>query len=339
MRSHGSGWSAPAVLGLVMGAVVFALTVVPAGGSRGQAGGAYIALGDSISSGSGASSYSKSFVQLHLGYLESNGSGVDLVINAGVPGVGSKDLISQQLPRALAEINSSTPVKAVTIEIGINDLPFARPCADSSSAACPYAADLRMILERLNAALVSRDPGVKVQVMQYFNPAVGTSGESEMRVRLLGSDLKIDCTASGAALGLNDLIHCIALEEGAVPVDVLPLFDAAGPAYIAADGMHPNDAGHLAIAMAFGGAATPSSPPPPPPPAPIPPSCSVPRVTGKLLATARRLIVSAHCAVGTLTYRNSNRVRKGIVLAQAPKAGSRLATRARVNLTVSRGRR
>ena len=39
----------------------------------------------------------------------------------------------------------------------------------------------------------------------------------------------------------------------AVPVDLLPVFDAGGPSFIA-DNVHPSDAGHLAIAQALGGA-------------------------------------------------------------------------------------
>ncbi len=331
MSSQRSGWVSPAVWWFGVGVVVFALILVPAARSNGrQAGAEYIALGDSISAGNGASSPSKNFVQLHFGYLQSNGSGVTKVLNTGRPGVVSKDLIAAQLPRALEEINSSTPVKAVTIVIGANESPFEEPCADTSSAACPYAANLRTILGNLNAALASRDPGVKIQVMEYYNAGVGTSRENDKRVWLLGSDLKIDCTGRGAALGLNDVIHCVALEEGAVPVDVLPVFDAAGKAYIAADGLHPNDAGHLAIAKTFGGAVELIPPSP---------ACSVPRVTGKLLAVARRTIVDAHCAVGKITSRESNRARKGIVLAQRPSAGALLANGALVNLTVSRGRR
>jgi hypothetical protein len=333
LRARGGGWGFPAVLWLGVGVVVFALILVPAGRSKGQAGAEYIALGDSITAGNGASTPLKSFVQLHFGYLQSNGSGVTAVLNLGKPGAGTSDLIKDQLPVALAVINSSTPVKAVTIDIGIND-PL-DTCAETRSAVCPYAAGLRMILEHLNAALASRDPGVKIQVMEYYNAAVGTPLESDTRAYLLGRDLKIDCTGRGAALGLNDLIHCSALVEGAVPVDVLPLFDAAGAAYIAADGIQPNDAGHLAIAKAFEGTAEPTAPPPPATPAP----CSVPGVTGKLVAAARRIIVDAHCAVGNVIYRTSNRTRKGIVLVQRPKAGAQLANGARVNLTVSRGRR
>jgi hypothetical protein len=62
----------------------------------------------------------------------------------------------------------------------------------------------------------------------------------------------VDCSGTGSALGLNDLIHCIALEENATPVDVLPAFGSAGAASLDIDHLHPSDAGHLAIAKAFG---------------------------------------------------------------------------------------
>jgi lysophospholipase L1-like esterase len=329
MSVRRKGFAVALRLGAV--ALVLTLTLVPAAQSRGQAGGTYIALGDSIANGRGAISYSKSYVQLYFGYLQSIGTGVTEVLNTGVPGIGTKQLIGEQLPRALAVIKSSTAVTAVTIDIGINDVPFDKPCADASSAACPWAADLRLILTSLSTALASHDPGVKIQVMQYFNAAVGTSLQSAVRLELLGSDLKVDCAGTGAALGLNDLIHCVALQEGAIPIDVMPAFDAAGTSYIASDGVHPNDAGHLAIAKAFGGAAEPKLPPV------VLASCWVPGVTGKSLTSARRIIVASQCAVGKITYRKSNRARKGIVLLQRPKAGPQLANRARISLTVSRG--
>jgi lysophospholipase L1-like esterase len=313
-------------------ALVLMLTLVPAAQSKRQSGGTYIALGDSIAFGRGAINYSKSYVQLHFGYLQSIGTGVTEVLNTATPGYGTKQLIDEQLPRALAVVNSAKSVTAVTINIGINDVPLGKPCADASSAACPWAADLRGILKSLSTALAAHDPGVKIQVMEYFNAAVGTSFESVVRLELLGSDLKVDCAGTGAALGLNDLIHCVALQEGAVPVDVMPAFDAAGTSYIASDGVHPNDAGHLAIAKAFGGAAE-STPPPA-----VLPSCWVPAVAGKSLTSARRMIVASQCAVGKVTYRKSNQLRKGIVLLQRPKAGAQLANGARISLTVSRGR-
>jgi Ca2+-binding RTX toxin-like protein len=93
----------------------------------------------------------------------------------------------------------------------------------------------------------------------------------------------------------------------------------------------------------------PSSPPPPPPPPPAsrPPSpppppaavrCHVPQVIGKRLPIARTRIVKAHCRVGRIRFVSSSR-RRGLVLAQRPRAGKTLTRGARVNLVVSRGRK
>jgi lysophospholipase L1-like esterase len=302
--------------------------------SRAQQGGLYVALGDSIAAGNGASSPLKGYVQLYYGYLQSNGSGVTDLQNRSRAGATSTDLLNQQLRAAVAAISESSDTKAVTIDIGINDHSFDYPhCPTANAPTCPFAANLRAILSALNTALAN-DPGdATVQVMEYYNPDIGTAKESATRQLLLGSDGKIDCSGSGAALGLNDLIHCISIEQGAKPIDVLPIFDAAGQAFISPDQVHPNDAGHLAIAKTFGGAATPAAPLPPTPP----PACRVPKVTGKQLRTARQLISRAHCSLGRITYRYAA-ARKGTVLAQRPRPGLELAN-GTVSITVSRGRK
>jgi plastocyanin len=86
-------------------------------------------------------------------------------------------------------------------------------------------------------------------------------------------------------------------------------------------------------------APPPPAPPPPqpsPPPPPRPPKCVVPNVRGKLLRTAKRAIVKAHCSVGRVRYARSKR-KRGRVLAQSPRPGRRLARGAKVSLVVSRG--
>jgi hypothetical protein len=84
-------------------------------------------------------------------------------------------------------------------------------------------------------------------------------------------------------------------------------------------------------------------PPPPPPVEPPPPApvvrCVVPRVNGKTLTVARRLIVRARCSTGRVTRRYSAQVARGRVMRQSPRAGTRLRRGAKVNLVVSRGRR
>jgi alpha-tubulin suppressor-like RCC1 family protein len=65
--------------------------------------------------------------------------------------------------------------------------------------------------------------------------------------------------------------------------------------------------------------------------------CIVPKVVGKLLATAATMIVKAHCRTGTITKKVSSVKQKGRVLGQRPRPGTRLAFGARVNLIVARG--
>src|SRR4029077_7747367 len=90
---------------------------------------------------------------------------------------------------------------------------------------CAFAGNLRAILNAVSTALAS-DPGKEVvQVLEYYNSGIGTANASEQRVELLGTDGKIDCSGTGTALGLNDLIHCISIEQGATPIVVLPIFD------------------------------------------------------------------------------------------------------------------
>lgn len=313
-----------------MGVAIAAFLLIAPAGSA-QQGGLYVALGDSIAAGLGASSLSKSYVQLYYGYLQSSGSGVTSLLNPSRPGATSTDLRNQQLGSAVAVINQSSDTKAVTINIGLNDILRDTRCPTANAPSCPFAANLRAILAALNEALGSDLGDETVQVLEPFNPDVGTPNEGARRQQLLGSDGKVDCSGTEAALGLNDLIRCISTELGARPVDVLPIFDAAGEAFLDVDHLHPNDAGHLAIAQAFGGAATPAAPPPPPP-------CKVPKVTGKQLKTAMRLINRAHCSLGRVGYRYSA-ARKGTVLAQRPRPGLELANGTDVNITVSRGRK
>jgi lysophospholipase L1-like esterase len=212
--------------------------------------GLYLALGASITAGEGASVGPKAWVNLYFRYLASNGSGVTELRNRAESGASSTTIRSSQLPRVVASINESSDTLRVTVDIGRND-----GCENANDPGCPVRDNLRAILTTLNEAL-DRDPGDEmIQIMEFFNSDIATPRESETRRYLLGSDSKIDCSGTGSSLGLNDLIHCVAMEMRVLPVDLLPAFDAAGPSFLAGDHRHPNDAGHRAIAQAFGGAA------------------------------------------------------------------------------------
>jgi lysophospholipase L1-like esterase len=212
-------------------------------------GGLYIALGASAAAGEGASVPSKRWVNLYFGYLASNGSGVTRLENLARAGDTTTDLRTRQVPGAVSLIDGSSDTLRVTIGIGRNDF-----CASANDPRCPVGDNLRAIFTTLNEAL-ARDPGDEtIQIAEWYNSDIATEQESATRTYLLGSDLKVDCSGTGSALGLNDLIHCIALEKNALPIDLLPVFGAAGVSFLADDHFHPNDAGHLAIARAFGGA-------------------------------------------------------------------------------------
>ncbi len=87
----------------------------------------------------------------------------------------------------------------------------------------------------------------------------------------------------------------------------------------------------------------PAAPPPPPPPPPAAvrraPVCVVPRLIGKRLRVARRMVGRNRCRVGRVRQAYSRRLRRGVVLGQTPRAGRRLRIGARVQLVVSRGKR
>ena len=70
--------------------------------------------------------------------------------------------------------------------------------------------------------------------------------------------------------------------------------------------------------------------------APPVPKCKVPRLLGKTLDRARRMIRAAHCSVGRIRRVRSTRAR-GRVASQKPRAGRVLAAGTKVNLVISRG--
>jgi PKD domain/PASTA domain len=97
----------------------------------------------------------------------------------------------------------------------------------------------------------------------------------------------------------------------------------------------------VANATTLRGTIAVAAPPAPPPPPPTPPQlrrCVVPRVVGRTLARANAAIRKARCRTGRVRRAYAKR-RTGIVVAQTPRAGRRLAVGARVHLVVSRGRK
>jgi lysophospholipase L1-like esterase len=232
----------------------------------------YLALGDSVAAGQGASGPDRfGYVGLFRRFFRSDHEGKERFVNLAVRGETSSTFLEDQMARALETINDSdTEIQVVTLTLGANDvLPLIRtgPCTpDPGSAACQlavattlttFASNYLVALAQLDIAL-AQDPGEgRVLVTTYYNPFDGTGDplEDPADTALLGSDGAVDCAANPgdpARVGLNDIIACSGELVGAEIVDIYPLFKDAAPAltHIAEGDVHPNNEGHQAIADA-----------------------------------------------------------------------------------------
>jgi hypothetical protein len=67
------------------------------------------------------------------------------------------------------------------------------------------------------------------------------------------------------------------------------------------------------------------------------PSCVVPSLTGRLLASAKHILQKANCGVGKVTRKHTSRKsRRGRVIGQSPAAGTKLANGAPVAIVVGK---
>jgi lysophospholipase L1-like esterase len=245
-----------------------------------RAAGTYVALGDSVSRGSGAPAGS-GFVDLYFQHLQ-----LDRLANLARGGETAAGMLAARGPleQAVTVIDGDDDVAVVTLGIGGNDA--RHDCRGGVAVPpCTFLTDYPAIVGALAAAL-ARDPGDEVfQVMQYYNPYVGTVFEDAAAAVLLGEDRRVDCAAAGAAVGFNDAIACLGQAAGATSVDPYRTFALGGRALLF-DDVHPNALGHAYLACLFArperaGSANPCAVPPPvpaadPPTAPTTPATPPP---------------------------------------------------------------
>ena len=215
-------------------------------------GGVYLALGDSIAAGSGASDpATTSYVSLVAAALRDE-FGPELEVRSlAVGGHTTQDLINNQLDPALEALRAGD-VRLVTLTISGNDLnqvqdsPDAPACIqDPSRPPCPVPEILVGTEERLDSILGQlreAGPDTAIAIQVYPNLFSGTGHQFER-------------PAEQAFGLLNDVILRIA-----DPYDVLiadPRADFAGRGGELSHLLdptpdpHPNDAGHRVIAEAF----------------------------------------------------------------------------------------
>jgi GDSL-like lipase/acylhydrolase family protein len=209
----------------------------------------YLALGDSLAYGVGATDVPEqpTAPSPRLGYVPhlsnffrgASHGGITQTVNLAVGGETSATFISNgQLSGAVNTINEASDIQVVTLDIGGNDLlgllftpecadPRSKPCTDLVQAAIsnfivdPIDPSLPgtypRILGALNGALSTDPSGARLMVMTLYNPFSGTGNtvyETAVDKALLGADGKVDCTAFGNPLrtqdiGMNDAITCI----------------------------------------------------------------------------------------------------------------------------------
>jgi lysophospholipase L1-like esterase len=259
--------------------VALPLTVLPAasGQAAPPAPATYLALGDSVAFGTGATDpATQGYVPLLAAELQGKGCGKDKgkgkavgcrveVVNLAVNGATTTSLLAGQLQPALdliAERNATrTPVddvRLITITIGGNDVvnPVVAAClyglADCATTANATIQQLSTNYARILGALrEAAGPDTTIAVTTYYNAFANpgcqfTSLSALGEIVLEGGALPNGPTLPG---GSNDVIRQQAAAYGAVVVDTAPVVSPTTETQ--PDCLHPNDAGHRDIAGAF----------------------------------------------------------------------------------------
>jgi len=229
----------------------------------------YLALGDSLAAGVGASEPAQSgYVGLVFDALRTEASSpyreADLaLLNLGDPGETTTSVLASggQMEKALAEIDSrkedgvdGNEVAVITIDIGANDfIPLVQgesPCLPNPlTSACQEAATSALSTFRTNFSDIMRalraaaGPEAQVVALGLYNPLSGTGGPLD--------------AVGDAAVGLfNGTVAEAAAEPDiqARLADIFSLFQDRGPqlthiAELPPD-VHPNDSGHYLMAQA-----------------------------------------------------------------------------------------
>ena len=232
-------------------------------GAAGAQGSTYLALGDSVAAGIGASDPGGGgYVPVLAGLLEQR-LGCDdgdspscpvTVRQLAVPGATTATLLRDQLPRALELLEEQPDVRLVTLTVGGNDVfrPVLQACAGAPDApACTDAVtgSLREVdrgVDEVLAGLTAAAPeGTTVAVMTYDNPVAAC------RLAPLAPLAEQVLEGADERPGLNDVLRARAQEHGAVLVETAGLLSAPDDFVGGQDCLHPSATGHERIARAF----------------------------------------------------------------------------------------
>lgn len=230
----------------------------------------YLALGDSLAFGTGASDpetagYVPRVYEALREQLPCRAGGEApcpelQLLNLGENGATTETLLSTQLPAAVdilerrnGDRDSGNDVRVVTLDIGGNDAVAGvfGVCAEAVTMACPGAVQetLAIIERNLTAILMqlrgAAGPDTEIAVMTYYNALVGCdySDVADNAEMVLNG-------VPGVMPGLNGIIRQVAERA---QVTVVETFGKLGPADLVGgpDCLHANDAGYEKIAASF----------------------------------------------------------------------------------------
>jgi hypothetical protein len=162
------------------------------------------------------------------------------------------------------------------------------------------------------AATVSRTFAISKlgQTITFGTLANKTYGAPDFRVRASASSgLPVSFTASGTCTLSDATMHL------------------TGPGLCTVTALQPGDA-YYDPAPAVSRSFSIKRPP-----------CRVPKVVGRRLGAAKRLIARRHCRTGKVGRAYSRKSKKGIVVSQSRRPGRVLPGQSKINLIVSQGRR
>jgi|GEM_PF-6507031 len=229
-----------------------------------EAGGAYLAIGDSITFGIGVPNpRSNGYVGRLSERLARGEPQLTETRVFAVPGETAVGFLERRLDDVVTAIDELGPrVELVTIGLGANELLRIRRdplCeADPSSAACTAAASDAMtdavraldgVVAGVQDALADAGSDARILVLAYYNPDVRPIATAT----LVGADAIVACDPDDAAPGLNDRIACVAEDRGVELVDLYAAFFGREEELtrIGDGDVHPNADGYEVIADAI----------------------------------------------------------------------------------------
>ncbi len=226
----------------------------------------YLALGDSLSAGIGASDEPS---QGWVGLVSAALPEWDL-LNLGVSGDDSRELLFggpldeglRHIALRAADAEPGNEVSAITLEVGGNDLldiyfdlVLPGDCPSVIEAlrreTCVRALESALAAYRSNLAetlnrLIEAAPETPIFLMTLYNPfSGGASVIDEIGVLTLEGQ-----EGTPFPKGLNDIVREAGAEAGVTVVEWYELFLGKQSEYIAFDLIHPNDTGHAVMAEA-----------------------------------------------------------------------------------------